>query len=290
MSKILILTDEVKRLAMTIPADDRYILSDKITDASYDVICVSHGTRVSPDDISAVANLLESRSAVVGCSLKKSSIKSIIYRLFGISHGENNCGIVGIPSDYVEKIAPTSETRTVRLIRAAEENKIPICDLPMSKSSVRRGFLEFIADLFSLFLVSQPLKFLFSAGMAFIIDYILLLVLNGQLYAINSVGSMEISALIAWCVSSLTNFFLNRYFVFKATTPFWPSFAEYYGLAGAVFVLKTYVLLEVLTRVLHINLPIAKLICEIVFFVSNYFIQKKLIFKRKKPASGESAE
>ncbi len=93
---------------------------------------------------------------------------------------------------------------------------------------------------------------------------------------------METAAPAAWIVSSLTNFFLNRNFVFKSTEPLVKSMAEYYALAAGVFVVKTYVLLELLTRVIRLPLPIAKIIAEVVFFVTNYFIQKKFIFKKKK--------
>ena len=85
----------------------------------------------------------------------------------------------------------------------------------------------------------------------------------------------------AWVVSSLTNFFMNRNFVFRSSAPLKTALPEYYGLAGLVFFLKTYVLLELMVRVIGLPKEIAKLVAEVVFFVSNYFIQKKLIFRKK---------
>lgn len=128
----------------------------------------------------------------------------------------------------------------------------------------------------AIFLASRSLKYLFSSGVAFLIDYTLLLVL-AELLPFSA--SMEIAAAAAWVVSSLTNFFLNRNFVFRSREPLAVALPEYYGLAGAVFLLKTYVLLELLTRALHFPLRFAKLLAEVVFFVSNYFIQKKFIFR-----------
>lgn len=135
---------------------------------------------------------------------------------------------------------------------------------------------SFLLHLIRLFRETQSLKYLFASGVAFLIDYLLLLILDNIL----PVASMEIGAAIAWVCSSLTNFFLNRNFVFRASTPLRVALPEYYGLATAVFLLKTYGILELFTRVLHIPLMIAKPIAEAVFFVSNYFIQKKLIFKK----------
>lgn len=124
---------------------------------------------------------------------------------------------------------------------------------------------------------SQSLKYLFSSCVAFAIDYVLLLFLD----AVLPVASLEIGAVIAWICSSLTNFFMNRNFVFRSSAPLRVAFAEYYGLAAVVFVLKTYVLLELLTKFLHIPLFIAKPVAEVVFFILNYIIQKLFIFKKK---------
>lgn len=126
--------------------------------------------------------------------------------------------------------------------------------------------------------MKEKFKYLFSSGIAFAIDYILLLFLASVLPA----ASLELGAFLAWLVSSLTNFFLNRNFVFASQTPLKKALPEYYGLAGVVFVLKTYVVLELLTRLIGIPLKYAKPIAEVIFFVSNYFIQKIYIFRKSK--------
>ena len=123
-----------------------------------------------------------------------------------------------------------------------------------------------------------PLKYLFSSCVAFGIDYVLHLFLNA---VIPSSLAMEIGAAIAWCVSSITNFFINRNFVFHSTAPLHVALPEYYALAGTVFLLKSYVILEILTRLLHIPLFAAKPAAEVVLFISNYIIQKKFIFKKQ---------
>lgn len=125
---------------------------------------------------------------------------------------------------------------------------------------------------------SRQLKYILSSVIAFAIDYTLLLIFDRLL----PVASLEIGALIAWCVSSAVNFTVNRRFVFRSDAPLRLAIPEYYGLAGVVFVLKTYVLLELLTRVLKLPVSIAKPICEVVFFVLNYFVQKIFIFPQRK--------
>ncbi len=126
--------------------------------------------------------------------------------------------------------------------------------------------------------MKEKLKYLFSSGIAFVIDYILLLLWD----AVLPVASLEIGAFLAWIVSSITNFFLNRNFVFQSEVSLHQALPEYYGLAGVVFVIKTYVVLEILTRLIGIPLKYAKLIAEVIFFISNYIIQKLFIFRKTK--------
>ena len=46
--------------------------------------------------------------------------------------------------------------------------------------------------------------------------------------------------------------------------------------------LKTFVLLELFVRVAGLPTIIAKPIAEVVMFVFNFFVQKKIIFRKKK--------
>ena len=129
-----------------------------------------------------------------------------------------------------------------------------------------------------------PLKYLFSSCLAFGIDFVLHLFLD---HVIPLGAAMEIGAIIAWCVSSLTNFFMNRNFVFHSSAPLKTALPEYYSLAGIVFLLKSFVILEILTRLLFIPLFWAKPIAEVILFAGNYFIQKKFIFRKQSASDSE---
>lgn len=124
------------------------------------------------------------------------------------------------------------------------------------------------------------LRYIASSGIAFIIDYALHLTLESAFSGFAL--ALEVGAVIAWAVSSQTNFWINRKWVFRSDKAVLPELGGYYGLAGFSFVIKTFVLLELMCRVLMIPLFIAKPIGEVVMFAFNYLVQKKLIFKRKK--------
>ena len=127
------------------------------------------------------------------------------------------------------------------------------------------------------FLSSAAVRYGLSSFLAFLIDYGLLLFLDSVIPA----ASMELGALGAWIASSLVNFEVNRRWVFHSEAPISRALADYFGLAAVVFLAKTYVLMELLTRLFDVPLALAKPIAETVFFIGNYIVQKRLIFSRK---------
>ncbi len=123
----------------------------------------------------------------------------------------------------------------------------------------------------------KPVRYFISSVIAFIVDYAVLLALE---YALSGVpAAMEIAAVAAFLCSSQLNFHINRLWVFRSTKGALAQMGGYYGLAAFSFVIKTFVILEILVRLLHIPTWISKPIAEAVMFVFNYFVQKKLIFR-----------
>ncbi len=199
---------------------------------------------------------------------------------YGGKVSEKSCALIAIPTRYWDRLKAflLKKDPALSLLFGAAREDIPIQNVILENSTPRRrSFFSRICSYFSVFCNSQPLKYLFSSVVAFVIDFSLLLFFDSIL----PFASMEIGALLAWCVSSCTNFFLNRNFVFTADTPIKIALLEYYGLATTAFVLKTYVFIEIFTRLLHLPLGIAKPIAEVAFYLINYFIQKKWIFKKK---------
>ncbi len=214
---------------------------------------------------------------------KKDSFKSVrkfIYSFAGIKE-PNSVGLILFPRKYSELTSMAADFDSIRILSASYAGKYKIKPIEAASADNLKFSLRSVGSLFSVFLSSKILKYVFSSVVAFIIDYVLLLVLNGIL----PVASLEIGAFIAWCVSSFVNFTINRKFVFNSTVPLGSSLIEYYSLAGVVFIIKTYVFIEIMTRVLSVPLAIAKPCAEVILFVINYFIQKKLIFGKKKKSN-----
>ena len=128
-----------------------------------------------------------------------------------------------------------------------------------------------IKKLIEKLLAAQSVRYLISSCVAFAADYAVLLALNAVL-----------SGAISFAISSQLNFWINRRWVFRSEKSPLPELGGYYSLALISFSVKTFVLLELEVRVLKIPLAIAKPLAEAVMFAVNYFVQKKIIFGRRR--------
>ena len=198
------------------------------------------------------------------------------------------CGLRGYGKNMAPLLASVKskgdEYETV-LLQAAVTDGVKVTDLGAG-ADVRAGegitrashgsFRNSFFGAWGIFMHSTSLKFLVSAVIAFLVDYILLLTL-APLIPLGKQLSRGVAKVLAWVCSSQTNFHLNRLLVFRQSGGLWSAMLQYYSLAGVVLLGKV-VGVMVLS---FIPLWLANLICEAAFFVFNYFVQKKLIFKKK---------
>ena len=142
------------------------------------------------------------------------------------------------------------------------------------------GKMEKLREAVKKLLSAQTVRYLISSCAAFAAEYTLLLLLNSFLGGI-TVFSMELAAIIAFVCGSQINFWINRGWVFRSEKAVLPELGGYYSLAAFSFSVKTFVLLEIMVRLIGIPLAAAKPIVEAAMFAVNYLVQKTLIFRRK---------
>ncbi len=251
-------------------------------DADY-IVIYDRNADVSVNELTSMTSEMAKNDgvcAVVSRGGIMSKLNPIVYTVAAGKSIPVSCGAVGFSRETAAQLVKARKNDTTSLIMEAANCGIPTHSVTRDSKS-GTGFLKLISRWWSLFLSSHILKYIFSSVVAFFVDYVLIMLLTDLLGGVFPKLSMEIAALLAWIVSSATNFTINRSFVFHSKANIWTALGEYYGLAVVVFLLKTYVILELLTRVLFLPLGIAKPIAEVVFFVMNYFIQKKLIFKKR---------
>ena len=140
--------------------------------------------------------------------------------------------------------------------------------------------MEKLKSLISKFLSVQSFRYLISSCIAFAADYIMLLLLD-SVFSGATVFSMEISAIIAFAVSSQINFWINRKWVFKSDKSPLPELGGYYSLALVSFSRKIFVFMEIMVRLLKFPIAVARPIAEVSMFAVNYLVQKTFIFRRR---------
>lgn len=141
--------------------------------------------------------------------------------------------------------------------------------------------MEKLRSLIVKILSVQSFRYLISSCIAFAADYVILLILD-SFFRGATVFSMEISAMIAFAISSQINFWINRKWVFKSDKSPLPELGGYYSLSLVSFSLKIFVFMEIMVRLLKLPIAVARPIAEVSLFASNYLIQKTFIFRRRK--------
>lgn len=243
--------------------------------------------------VESVAEALEAGAVFVDGGLHTASpayMGGIIRLLTTMTTGSHRvpwCGLRGYSramAPILEKADGRHDDYEITLVQAAVAEGIKITDIDCDKHEDGGAAAPHVSTkngtraIWGIFRNASSLKFMCSSVAAFLVDFILLLVLAVYL-PIDDPGLRESTAqVISWLVSSQMNFIVNHFLVFRKRGGYWKAMAQYYSLA--IFILFG----KVGGLLLLVDLPLAvgKIICETAFFTVNYFVQKKLIFNRKK--------
>lgn len=246
-----------------------------------------------PSFVLRVADALEEGAVFVNGGLHTASpayLGGLIRLLTTITTGSHRipwCGLRGYHrsmAPVLDKVNGHHDDYEITLLQAAVAEGVKITDIDCDKHedggaaapqvSAKNG----TRAIWGVFRNASSLKFLCSSASAFLIDFILLLVLAEYLPFESAHLRESTAQVISWLVSSQYNFMVNHFLVFRKKGGYWKAMVQYYSLATVILFGKvgTLLLLE------SWPLAVAKIFCEAAFFLVNYFVQKKLIFNRKK--------
>lgn len=138
-----------------------------------------------------------------------------------------------------------------------------------------------LKELVKKLLGAKSMRYLMSSALSFIVDYTFLLLFEKLFSGFGLKFTMELAAILSFAVSSQINFHINRLWVFKSNKSILAEMSGYYSLALVSFSVKTFAIMELFVRIFKLPTWIAKPIADTVMFVVNYFVQKKIIFKKK---------
>lgn len=123
-------------------------------------------------------------------------------------------------------------------------------------------------------------KFAASSLLAFVIDYVLALILKALTAAWPAALSLNFSVIVARLVSATANFSVNRKVVFKGNESLGRAILKYAALAACVLVLNL-ALMHLLTIRLGWSFALSKILVEVTLFCLNFVVQGKFVYRKK---------
>lgn len=128
-------------------------------------------------------------------------------------------------------------------------------------------------------LYQRLLRFTCSSMFSFLIEYGLFCLIHYRLrYFLPLIGDL-VATVVARVIGNGCNYVINCYFVFKRP-PDRRSILQFAGLTGVSIGLS--VLALYLWKLTELPVPICKILADLCVFVVNYFVQQKLIFRKKR--------
>ncbi|MCQ2087628.1 MAG: bifunctional glycosyltransferase family 2/GtrA family protein [Bacilli bacterium] len=292
-----LITHEVnKGKGMAIKTGLKYI-QEQYKDKEYVIVTLDDDGKYSYEDSLKVAQKAEKNPDVLvlgsrnlkEANMKKSAFGNFLARtLMKISTGNNiydtQTGLRAFTNKNIENLLEIEGKRyeyETSMILYLSREKIPIIEVPIKTvylDGASKSHYNPLKD--SLRIFKQFLKFAMSSIIGFFVDFILFSIL---VFAFPEDLAMKvlIANVIARVASSIVNFIINRFFVFKLKKGKVLKYAiKYFGIATVSMILNT-ALLVLFVDWLGWNEYATKLIVEFVLFLVSYTFQKIIIAKSK---------
>lgn len=212
----------------------------------------------------------------------RSRFGNTITRLvFAVSTGrritDTQTGLRAYPAgmlDWLQSIEGDRFEYEINVLLQAVEEKRPIEEVTIETvylEANRSSHFRPLAD--SVRVYAPLLRFSLSSLVAFLLDFVLLLILQA------ATGDLLVSVVGARVVSSVFNYLTNRHLVFAEgpESGLLTSVAGYFALAAAILA-ANYTLMYTLTERLSLPIVPSKLATESLLFIASYLIQKRVIF------------
>jgi len=258
------------------------------------------------EDILQVAKALRKNKdkIVLGCRSFNKRVPNMIRfgnavtrRVFrtktGVKVSDTQTGLRGFPRKHLEALTEIEGMRyeyETNVLLWACEQKIPFVEIPTEVDYTgRKTFIHFHPIRDSILIYAKLLKFTTISFTAFLLDYGLVLLLRSITGSWPERVSLVFTVVAARICSSTYSFMLNRFMVFRSKGDIWMHAVQFYLLAGILMALS-YGLLDLTTIIMPGPLWIAKPITDAILFFINYFVQNKVIFRKRKRGQTENGE
>lgn len=152
------------------------------------------------------------------------------------------------------------------------------CEQRMQQKEKKEDNMEFIGKIYRKY--KEAIDYLFWGGVAFVLSMVLF-------YLFANVMNIyeQIANILSWIICVIFTYITNRTFVFqskvKGIKNIFKEFKDFVTARLLTLVMEN-VILFVMIDLLTFNNMVSKLVGQFVVIVSNYFLSKLWIFKKKK--------
>lgn len=264
------------------------------------------GQHLLKDIIACGNKMLEEKNKVVlGCrdfdlpgvpprSVAGNKFTSTAFRvLFGIRLSDTQTGLRAIPARYLKEFCTISGERfeyETNMLLQMKRSGIGFYEQPIETVYDPEDYSShYNAVKDSWKLGKVMLRFLLSgSGAKYVISSVASFVLDKMLYlllvSLSGISKEAVFHFLATFLSSVFNFHLNKYWVFRKKDEYLRDLLSYYCVCVPRTVLSVFFTSSVISR-LRIATPglatLINIIVDTILFVVTYYIQKKWVFKRR---------
>ena len=202
----------------------------------------------------------------------------------GVSVYDTQTGLRAFDRDVLKRFVDIPGERyeyEINMLLTAAQTGIPIVEewietvyLEDNASSHFNPFRDSLKIYMCIF------KFAASSLLAFVIDYVLVLLFSALTRSWGPTASLNFSVFAARVMRATVNFTVNRQVVFKGNERLGKALLKYALLAVAVLALNL-LLMHLLTLRLGWPIPLAKIVVEVLLFCMNFVVQGKFVYRKQ---------
>ena len=218
--------------------------------------------------------------------------RQVLWLTTGINLEDTQTGLRVIPRQFLQQLIDVNGDRfefELNMIMEANKIGIEIIEVPIATiyhddnaGTHFRAVNDSIAIYNVMFrfalLNGYFFKYAISSILSFIIDITIFTIVLSMQYE-NNLETITLSTVIARIVSSVFNYSLNRFVVFKEESG--KSFVKYALLVILQMLMSSLLVTVVNSVILIINVSVIKVFVDIFLFIASYYVQKHFIFKYK---------
>lgn len=242
-----------------------------------DIVALAKAVIKHPDSLILGCRNFDDKDVPTRNKIGNKITRNVMNLFVGIKITDTQTGLRAMSKDIMIKLIDSKGERfdyeTTTLVDTTIKD-IPIYEVGIStvylEGSNEGSHFNVITDSISIY--KTFFKYILASTSSFIIDILLFTIFNK--YLLNVV----IATIIARIISSLYNYFVNAKVVFKKANK--SSIFKYFILVLVQMFVSAYSV-KYLTILLRINSTLIKVVVDLIIFIVNYYIQKKLIFRSK---------